>query len=105
MFNNFNIIIVDIQMQSRNKKYLIFYVILIIISITMFLITTLTGSSALMKYIPFNNFFLENTYNYIILPLFAAFFGFCIAYILSPLMLFFHKKIVGRKYNRNNQAT
>lgn len=85
-------------MQSKNKKFLIIYAAIIGVTITNFTITTFTGSSPQMKYIPFNNFFLEWTYNMLLLPLTAAFFGFCMGYVLSPLMLFFHKKIVGRKY-------
>lgn len=85
-------------MQSKNKKFLIIYAVIIGVTITNFTITTFTGSSPQMKYIPFNNFFLEWTYNMLLLPLTAVFFGFCMSYVLSPLMLLFHKKIIGRKY-------
>ena len=85
-------------MESRNKKFLIIYTVFIGFAITMLIINTLTGTGSSLKYIPFNNFFLEYTYTFLLLPLAAAFFGFGIAHVLSPLMLFSHKKTVGRKY-------
>ena len=67
-------------------------------AITNFAIVSFSGASPQMRYIPLNNFFLEWMYNMLLLPLIVAFIGFCMGYVLSPLMLFFHKKIVGRKY-------
>ncbi len=73
-------------MQSKNKKFLIVYAVIIGAAITNFAIVSFSGASPQIKYIPINNFFLEWMYNMLLLPLIVAFIGFCMGYVLSPLM-------------------
>ncbi len=85
-------------MQPKNKKFLIIYTVIVSLTAINMAIVSIS-SYPQMKYIPFNNFFLEWMYNLVFLSMIAVILGFSMGYILSPLLLFAHKKIIGRKYD------
>ncbi|MBY9005856.1 MAG: hypothetical protein KGD63_03775 [Candidatus Lokiarchaeota archaeon] len=87
-------------MEKKNKRFFILYLSIIIISIISFTIPPffIGNNSVGMKYLPINNFFLEMVYNFLFLSIMVIISGFCLGYIISPMMLILHKKIIGRKY-------